>query len=164
VKKIVKESLFEKFKEDTDPISDMGIGAVNRKKFKSEKDLLDNIVLILPAILQVNDTEGVKEYLSNILWDKGDILPEELYTIIVEWIKANTPFIISNGKNYKTIQNFTIDWPGSKIYFKDNTYTPSWPFYVLYSLYKQNLIPESKLEYVLDTLNNTRDILVFYDK
>ena len=53
--KLVREHINEKFTEDSDPIRDMSIGAVNTKQnFKSEKEMFDFLTDILPAILETD--------------------------------------------------------------------------------------------------------------
>jgi len=116
--KIVKENLFEKFLEDSDPIHDLGIGNINlgkiraelKKEFKEKfvqtfKDLLlnkslsghFNEVLVIPADDPMNIRPGkgwgnytifVDEILEEPMFDENSI------SIMVHDKKKNTAYII----------------------------------------------------------------------
>lgn len=57
------EKVYEKFKEDSDPIKDLGIGIFHRKIFKTENEMYEWLSNILPALL------GTEEIPNDILND-----------------------------------------------------------------------------------------------
>jgi len=53
-RKKVKESVNEKFTEDSDPIADMNIGIFTKHDFNNEEDLLKFMVIAIPSVLKMS--------------------------------------------------------------------------------------------------------------
>ena len=49
--KFIKEHIYEEFKEDSDPIHDMGIGIYNIITFKTDTEMYKWLAKALPALL-----------------------------------------------------------------------------------------------------------------
>jgi hypothetical protein len=54
--KLVKEILYEKFTDESDPIHDLGIGLYVHRNFKSKKKFFEWLLIIMPYILK---TDGI---------------------------------------------------------------------------------------------------------
>ena len=86
-KKRVKESLDEKFTEDSDPIRDMGIGEMNKEvEFNDEKTCVNWIVNHIPAILKMDKIP------KDIIKDESKFLNRKYYDIIGDYAEKYLKF------------------------------------------------------------------------
>ena len=96
--KIVKESLYEKFVEDSDPVEDLGIGMLNRIKGAYNK--------LLKAFEKTKQKDGGYEfqYANSNNWDSSDLLHGIQYSgnkIIFIFNYASVPNT-DTSRNYRT--------------------------------------------------------------
>lgn len=93
MKKLVREYINEKFKEESDPIRDMGIGVYVKRDFNNIRKLYDYISEILPIILR---TEEIPKDIIDSPESEGWYIKEEYYNIIYKFVKK---YITLNGNN-----------------------------------------------------------------
>ena len=90
--KLVREHINEKFKEQSDPIEDMGIGVYNKKmNFKTSKEAMEFLISLIPAILNTDEIP------SDILKQDGNwILPiynDEIFKYYKNFITVNNNYL-----------------------------------------------------------------------
>lgn len=129
--------IYEKFEEESDPITDMGIGAVNRKEFDNINDFLDNMIGLLPYILKVKNKNEIIKTINNMEW-KDTMIPSDLYNIFCDWSKHKGKVKIGDTYVYDVLQEgwCHVDKKVRIIHIKDDVTTAYWTVYVLYKLYK----------------------------
>ena len=85
--KIVREHINEKFTEDSDPISDMGIGIDKKRTFKTTSEL----------------TNWVYKHLAHILGT--DKIPDDIIQDPTHYLKKQYIFIAKTNKTFLMFMN-----------------------------------------------------------
>jgi hypothetical protein len=82
--KLVREHIFEKFEEKSDPIKDMGIGLFSKRTFNSYTDLYKFLADNLTGIL---DTKDIPKDILNSPENEGWFIKKEYNEILNDYIK-----------------------------------------------------------------------------
>ena len=85
--KIIREHINEKFTQDSDPISDMGIGLNVKRNFDTHKELDQWIVDKLPYILKMNEIP--KDIIKSENKWFPDKYSEKIGEYIIKYITVN---------------------------------------------------------------------------
>jgi hypothetical protein len=111
-KRTVRESLLEKFVEDSDPVTDMGIGLFSKRHFKTYEEFFDWFYLALPYILNIPDhtyllktNEG--DWMINTERFKSFVMNPDMFDKIRHFLNQ-----------YITINDYNLDIPFNALLMK----------------------------------------------
>jgi len=102
-KNVVKESLNEKFTEDSDPIEDMGIGLRHGKNFTNKEEFITHLVRILKHIYGGEIPDDILTYTDN-----DGTLPNSVYEKLYKFLHKYK-YSFANHTNFD--RGISFDWP-----------------------------------------------------